>query len=127
MISKRQALVESVLLWDHLAAHPEQEKWEALETLGLPTTYLHDCPACEYATGGSLFKNCNLCPIWEGPVCYHIEDVVGIASYARWTRATVERRRRPSATTFATVAKEAKQIANLARRKLLECGGNGDE
>ena len=72
MMTKLQALQESLLLWQYLSTHAdvsnEKLKKTALDAVGLPSTYVAQCPLCQYAYEQTPDKrdpfdfDCSYCP-----------------------------------------------------------------
>ena len=101
-MNEKEALEKTLLLWDYLAKHPEQEKIDAYKALHLSRDG-DDCPLCEYTSA-----RCHMCPLislWPSTdayaPCVHDQSV-----YSKWRIKH----------TFET----AKQIADAARAKLEE-------
>ena len=72
MMTKTQALQESLLLWQYLSTNADfgnkKLKKTALEAVGLPSTYVAQCPLCQYAYEQTpnkrdpFYFDCNHCP-----------------------------------------------------------------
>lgn len=67
MITKHQAITETLHLWKYIYAHPELTKCEAIRKSNSPAVdYLFNCPACQYVAqelGGNRIS-CEPCPVF---------------------------------------------------------------
>lgn len=121
MITKHQALTETLHLWKYIYAHPELTKCEAVRKSNSPAVdYLFNCPACQYVAQelGSNRISCELCPVFP------YEDRCSHGSnnpYNTFLRADENLRRTKNTATHIATKKEAAlsivQLCELALRE----------
>ena len=101
-MTEKEALEKTILVWDYLAKHPEQEKIDAYKALHLSPDR-DNCPLCEYTQ--SRCQECLLLDFWPS-TGIHAPCTQPDSAYACWI---VHR-----------LPAFAEQIADAARTKLEE-------
>lgn len=139
MLTEREAIEKTIIMWDWLAEHPYEDKLDALSKLFPGERPYSLCFACQYAVERGPCRpeagfKCTNCPVWrdynhvtrEGSCCAAKgQDPKGTAYYTQWEEA----REIANSTAFSAEirdealdnqCKAAKAIADLARDALWE-------
>jgi len=101
-LTPRIALERSIVLWQYLAEHPNENKFFAMRNCFPAESPLYDCFCCEYArvpgpcATCSDTVDCTLCPAWDVPPEADQLEPCGCeaedSDYLAWVRGTREER-----------------------------------